>query len=186
MISSRGRSQLGSVTQMGDDVDDGFAGPTWQPTPTERFSESARKRLAGTDYTDTLLTLAACVVIVGPVISTMIQQYRLWHFGQFSALDAFFVGGRSLSVQFRLLLPALAVLMIRSCRRPAIKLRMVLRVATLASAACTVFYVGRALSDITMLTNSGERRTLMLSAIGIAALVVANLAIVFNDQEGLS
>ncbi len=175
-----------------DDVvvdDDGSRGPTWRPTPIERltaFARSRAQRFASGDHTDTAMTVAACLLIAGPLIETIIRQRRLVHLGQFSAFDGVVYGGQSLAGQFRLLLPALAALMIRSCRRPLVKLRMVLRAATAASAFCTVVYVIRVLSENTALLSSSERRLLVMSAADIVALVVANVAIVFNDQEQLS
>jgi hypothetical protein len=63
---------------------------------------------------------------------------------------------------------------------------MVLRVATLASAGCSLLYVGRVLTNMSTSQSAAEKRLLIWSAIGVVALVIANLAIVFDDGERLS
>jgi hypothetical protein len=185
LTNTSDRHQGGGVHE----PDGGIEGPTWKPTPVERLAEAGHQRaqkFARTDHTDTFLTLAACVLMISAAALVIVQQYRAGSVSQFSLLDTLAFAGQWLSRQFRLLVPALAALMIRSRRRPLPGLRMVLRVATLASAGCSLLYVGRVLTNMSTSQSAAEKRLLIWSAIGVVALVIANLAIVFDDGERLS
>lgn len=171
-----------------------LGGPTWQPTPIERLAELARTRLhlvAQIDHTDTLLTLAACVLIVGAVISVISEQNRFGFFGQSEWSNAFLFGGQSLARQFRLLVPALAAFAIRSCQRQSLRVRMVLRVATVASAGSTAFYVAGSFrrSPRQSKTTSGEWRDIPSDGVAWTQLSVsiaaALLALVALQPRGL-
>jgi hypothetical protein len=153
---------------------------------TNQMARPRLHRVVKTDHTDALLSLAAGVLIIGAGTLVVRELYDLVRDNRFSLFDGLYFSGESLSHQFGRLVPALAAFVVRACRRPLLKLRVLLRIATVISAGCTLLMVGRALTQFSTLTYRYERQLLVLSALRLVAFVAANLAIVFDDRERLS
>jgi hypothetical protein len=133
--------------------------------------------------TDTLLSAAASMLVFSAVVAVSIRVYQLSNNSSWSLLDSFLYQGQSLSRQFGFLVPALAALLIREAQRPWPMLRMTLRLITVLISGWMMCALVKSISQFSMFPNIYEKRLFVLSAIGKVALMITNLAIVFDERE---
>jgi hypothetical protein len=172
-----------------DHEDPEFDGPTWEPTPLERiatFVQDQWRALDTKELPSHFGLIAAFVLLLGLVASPVVQETSLGSLSGSTWFDSLIRIGLSFGGQLLLLIPAIVALVLRSRLSANRWMRWSLRFVTTAASGLALFVIVYvAWSLLRMEEPRPIRATLLWMATG-CALLVANVAVVFDDTETLS